>query len=729
MNSKTVNRIFAENERESFIGRDAEFRRILNHSRRTGRSNGHMLLSAPLAGSSELLRQVYDYAFSSQAEQIPIYFAVKASDADAAQAARRFLSDFLIQIVAFNRKDASIIAASPQPAELLGLSLPADEAWIGRLAGMLIDDDETLENASLRSCLSAPLRASNEGTNVFVMIDDLHLLTSIKNGAVFLEYLKEAFGRGDFPFVLSGRRRFPFGTLQYESTLIENLPFAAAGGLVQNLAKRFGVDTSEEVRDLIAAQLGGNPGLMGFLFADAREKLAEFENFRKAEATYAESVFGGRICKYYDSVFDSVAPDPDTQTHLLNVFSELRKSGTRRAYANFWRANSGLSWHQFRPALKMLNINEIVSVGSNWIEPTGNNAALDDYLTGRLRLEIGGEARAKVLGEELTRFVVRAPRLMARLYRRQNAVGLREIMQSFDGQEMPAALIDYELFKEKYKGAGDQEIIRSMARDEKKISLPIIVYVAHTAAFYHQIGELVDAELSAVALGFAKTGNDDEEVVWLAAEVDSKLEATKDLAEFWCDRLEMVAANCGFQKFKIWLVANEGFSSGALADLNNRNAYGSSRKQAALLKSFLSETGQDKDNPAVNTYEMVVPMGDESELLAAKTVEEIARRHNFPAKAINQIKTALVEAYINAAEHSHSPDRKIYQKIGVDDDKISITIENRGVRFNAAAAGGGNGEARRGWGIKLIKGLMDEVTSAETDDGSSLTMVKYLRAG
>jgi anti-sigma regulatory factor (Ser/Thr protein kinase) len=57
-------------------------------------------------------------------------------------------------------------------------------------------------------------------------------------------------------------------------------------------------------------------------------------------------------------------------------------------------------------------------------------------------------------------------------------------------------------------------------------------------------------------------------------------------------------------------------------------------------------------------FEMVIPMGEDTELIAANTLEHIARRINFPPEAINQIKTALVEACINAAEHSHSPDRK-----------------------------------------------------------------------
>jgi len=36
-------------------------------------------------------------------------------------------------------------------------------------------------------------------------------------------------------------------------------------------------------------------------------------------------------------------------------------------------------------------------------------------------------------------------------------------------------------------------------------------------------------------------------------------------------------------------------------------------------------------------------------------------------------------------------------------------------------------EQRRGWGLKLIKTLMDEVEFERVDEGTSLRMTKYLR--
>ncbi len=196
------------------------------------------------------------------------------------------------------------------------------------------------------------------------------------------------------------------------------------------------------------------------------------------------------------------------------------------------------------------------------------------------------------------------------------------------------------------------------------------------------VNQVTETERSAVALGFQKrTYTDENEIVWIAAEIDAKHEASKELTEFWCDRMEMVALMCNFQRYKLWLVAPEGFLPDAIEVLQTRKAYGSSRRQVELLIKFLRVENIVGEKQMANEYEMIVPMGEDNELIVADAVEEIARRHQFKPKAINQIKTALVEACINATLHSDTPDHKIYQKFAIEDDKIVITISNRGLRL------------------------------------------------
>jgi serine/threonine-protein kinase RsbW len=171
--------------------------------------------------------------------------------------------------------------------------------------------------------------------------------------------------------------------------------------------------------------------------------------------------------------------------------------------------------------------------------------------------------------------------------------------------------------------------------------------------------------------------------------------------------------------------------------LSAYNGIGSSKRQAMLLREELGGAVRGAVESEGVEYEMIIPVGDDTELIAANALEEIARRHKFPSKAINQLKTALVEACINAAEHGLAPDRKIHQRFLVSDDKITISISNRGLRLTDKLAERDEREVqilptespdtRRGWGLNLIRGLMDDVRVEPVDDGTRITMTKFLR--
>lgn len=708
----------------AFVGRDREIELLLQHSRG---STGLALLATPHCGSSELLKQVFDRLFTEQEEMIPFYFAVKRSDGSALQTARRFLREFLVQTVAFRRRDAFVLDASPDINEIAELAVPADGLWIDRLietAGEYGSDDEY---SRLRTYLSSPLRARASGANVYVIVDDLHETAGLPDGDSLIHALTDVFGQYDLPFVFSGHRRFLYGQTPFRTMQVGRLSFADAGILAESLAARYQVSINDQTRDLIAVQVQGDPAFMSSLFASAAEKGVGFDSFQRFETVYADEIYGGRISRRFDDIFDSVISDTASQNHLIGMIADLLTGETNMATLEFWQSHSPLDPDKLRSAVSILNDLEILSAGTNSIEASRENTVLADYITARHRLDTHSMTRGQIVGEDLTGYIKRAPRLMAKFYRQLSAIGLREVMRGFDGREVASSLIDYGKFKAELKGLNDKEIQTAILNSADKKTLPQIVYTAHTVAFYRQIGDLIDAERSAIALGFEQ-GGDKDEIVWIAAEIDSKLEAAADQAEFWCDRLEMVAASCDFQAFKIWLVAPEGFSDEALRLLSDRNAIGSSRRQVDLLVRQFGSDALTAVDPDSDEYEIVIPMGEDTEMIAAHTIEEIAKRHDFPAKMINQIKTALVEACINAAEHSHSPDRKIYQKFTVSQDKITIAIANRGLRLADRAAKTVTSETgRRGWGLKLIQGLMDEVKVEQTDDGTRITMTKYVK--
>lgn len=739
MEKETRKNILSTVSAENFIGRSVELDRVLHHLKNQSENSGMLVLSEPAVGASEILRQTYDRIFfKKENDTIPFYFAFKSSDETNERAAVRFLHTFLRQLNAFRRDNAEIINSAPDICELTELAVSDDEHWVGKLVNACRTENKlNNKNAFVRTCLSAPFRAHAGKLKIAVILDDLHEAAYLKGEFDIIEEIKEIFRAANFPFVLAGRRRFVQTAVRTgnvklsvaEVLNIEPLNFAEAGLLAGNFAEKYRVKINEQTRDLIATQFGGNPTFIKYIFQAANEKNENLDGFQFVEKIYADSVYGGRIGKFYDSVFEKIVPDVEIQKNLLGLLYDAQTAKPDKMPVEFWKQRSGLEDEEFYKVIKQLNFEEIVRLSSNLVEAMPENEILQDYIESRFRLEILQEPRVLVVAESLVKFLKRAPDTMARFYRRSSAIGLRELLSIFNCQETPLALLDYSIFRERYKGAEDIEILEHIKENTEKIVLPQIVYTAHTVSFYQPISQVTDTERSAVALGFEQNKYTDEgEIVWITAEIDSKLEASKELAEFWCDRLEMVALMCSFKNYKIWLVAPEGFAPEALEVLKHRNAFGSSKKQVDLLIKFLNAEDVLREKIKPNEYEMIVPMGEDTELIAAHAVEEIARRHSFEPKAINQIKTALVEAFINAEEHSLSPDRKIYQKFAVEDDKITITISNRGLRFDdKKSVEIKPDEGRRGWGLKLMKTLMDDVKFEQVDDGTRISMTKFLK--
>jgi serine/threonine-protein kinase RsbW len=727
MKKRSEHSILATVEPGQFVGRSQEFDRLTTFARASDPS-GLDLLCAPGAGASELLKQVFDGLFREDDGVVPFYFSLKRSERDPGETARRFLLEFLTQTVAYRRQDPSIIDSAPDLHELAQLAPPADGLWIDRLVEAThgkgdADDDRSF----VRSLLSAPARAVANGVNVFAMIDDLERSALLPNGDQFVTDLRETFDRAGVNFVLAGARRFMFGVSPAGSMSLGPLDFQEAGKVVENLAAAYELKINDQTRDLMAVQFNGNLRHMRSFFSAAVERGKDLGTFRSVEDVYKDEIFGGRISRSIDADFQLVVPESHRVGVLSLMFDVFGSSGGRMPAAS-WQRHLGIGEAEFRALMNRLNMFEFVTMQSGDVQAEKTNHILSDYIRGRFRLEVASDSRALVIGEALTDYLKRAPQLLGRLYRRNLAIGLRDLLASFNTQEIPAASLEYAKFKAGLKGLSETEIAAELESTKDKITLPQIVYAANTSDFYPKIGEIIDDERSSIALGFEQKGYH-EETVWIAAEIDSKLEANRDLAEFWCDRLEMAALSCGFEKYKLWLIAPEGFDDGALAVLGNRNAYGSSRRQAEILTRILTGNDPKVVEDRSNEYEIVVPMGGDTEMIAAHAVEDIARKHNYAPKAINQIKTALVEACINATEHSLSPDRRIYQKFVVDDEKITVTVANRGIRLlDRSVHEVVPSEGRRGWGLKLMKGLMDDVRIEQSDDGTRVTMVKYNKA-
>jgi len=739
----THQRILGTVSRDDFVGRDAELREIVQRASPVADRNGLLVLAAPGVGAAELLRQTYDQLFARRGDPVPIHFAFKQSEEPPLDTARRFFQNLLQQYIAYRRVDPSLCSARMTFHELLEFALPGDYELVSELIEGFERERAGDPRDFVRFCLNAPHRLAVAGRRIFHLIDCTQLSTHSKDEVMVAREVADALTRAKEPFALAGLRRQVVNLAQgtdeghdaKETMHLERLSDGSARRLVELLAGRYQVETNEPTRDLIVQQLNASAFFIQALIQAARESKTPLTSFLNCQRLYVDELMGGQIQRHFDRILDSAAPNPQTKRTLLRVLFESASTEARKPSLWAWKKRLGADPAEFERIVDALHVHELANSSGAFVEVNADSDVWMDYLRAHYRSEVAGEARALIVATTLLESLKRAPQAMARKYRREAALGLHGLISGFNCQNVPASLFHYDRFAV-HKGEDAETVDAALDAESDLIRLPQIVYAAGCNAYVQAVP--CDGERCAVAHGFeAADYTDENEVVWLAAEIDSKLEATRELTKEWCDRLASVARECGFGRVRLWLIAPEGFSPEACELLDKREALGSSRQQVDLLAARINAASKEESESRPNEYEMVIPMGADTELIAAHTVEQIARRVHFSSEAINQIKTALIEACINAAEHSLSPDRKIYQRFRVENDKLVVTVASRGVV--PANRSGQNGQqagvtdekedakGRRGWGLKLIQTLMDEVEFERVDDGTQLRMTKYLR--
>lgn len=137
---------------------------------------------------------------------------------------------------------------------------------------------------------------------------------------------------------------------------------------------------------------------------------------------------------------------------------------------------------------------------------------------------------------------------------------------------------------------------------------------------------------------------------------------------------------------------------------------------------------------AERQMELTLPMVPDIEIAAARAAGNLARELGMSSEAIDEMAHAIIEACINAREHSGSNDRRIYVRCvgtspGNGIPRIDVWITDHGKGFNITEARSRRQNLgavhKRGWGLSIIEAHMDEVEISTSDDGTTIHMVKY----
>lgn len=131
---------------------------------------------------------------------------------------------------------------------------------------------------------------------------------------------------------------------------------------------------------------------------------------------------------------------------------------------------------------------------------------------------------------------------------------------------------------------------------------------------------------------------------------------------------------------------------------------------------------------------LVLPMAPEMELVASQTASALAGWVGMSTDRIDEVRMAVVEACINAFEHSRAAERQVDITFlvwgGGEPERLEIRVHDRGVGFLPGEVEEPKieeklrGEKKRGWGLKIIQGLMDEVEILSGSRGTTVVMSK-----
>lgn len=138
--------------------------------------------------------------------------------------------------------------------------------------------------------------------------------------------------------------------------------------------------------------------------------------------------------------------------------------------------------------------------------------------------------------------------------------------------------------------------------------------------------------------------------------------------------------------------------------------------------------------PAERQMELTLPMVPDIEIAAARAAANLARELGMSSERVDEMTHAIIEACINAREHSGCADGRMYLRFigtstGNGVPRVDVWITDHGRGFDVTEARSRRqklGAAhKRGWGLQIIEAHMDEVDITTSADGTTIHMVKF----
>ncbi|MBL1135513.1 MAG: GAF domain-containing protein [Chloroflexi bacterium] len=159
-------------------------------------------------------------------------------------------------------------------------------------------------------------------------------------------------------------------------------------------------------------------------------------------------------------------------------------------------------------------------------------------------------------------------------------------------------------------------------------------------------------------------------------------------------------------------------------------AEGEPAKKPSIFHHLDFSTGTENYSMPRQNVELFLPSTLGFEKVARNAAEAIAREMGFTEDRIDDLKTAVAEACMNAIEHGNLQDRSsaVTVLLSAAPGHLQIRVEDRGRQsIPDPLPAPGTSAPDRGWGLFFIQSLMDEVEITRLPEGGNLVkMTIYL---
>jgi len=734
---------------EDFFGRDEELAALTRAAMEGGRGIGSsfMIYGPPNIGKTLLLLKLRELLVllpqgPEPYRPFPFYFSFSQILSHPLALSQHFLQEYLGQLLRF--------LGDPQP--------PAfdPEAMCDRLATFgFTGGRETLSAharysaagdglSALVNALSLPFVATAPPCHPVFLFDDFQYtgkLQGVPEGTM-LSILRPYIKSGRFPMFLSGsspgrvtaalKREGLFGTFQMLE--LGGLSQEASVRLWEHLCERRRVEIAPALLPRASQRLGGIPVYQRMLVEEIFFRGLRVPDPIGLENVCALCITEGKLNRYWREFFENTFPDRARRGRAIRFLKRVLCDRFPLDTVEGALSLMGASQDEGEAILSALEFKGLLKSDLERLTFV-EDPVLTDFLYWAFERGVLGKGASQVA----------AAIVQARLHSAAAEIGqgaeharrvavAKELMRKWDLREVPRLLFEFGAFREKFGQKGVLEVVIGMERETVRLRLPKISSVS-TGYRTQRGGPRFDFDL--VAYGFLEGEYSEENLVVWAVDAVAEKNLTARGVEHFENRCRLLGLEKGLPPARLqkWMLLDEGADAAAVALAGQ---YGIHLSHPTQLRLFLNLFGLEElekfpegERPAGEVppradkaveYELVIPMKADSEMVAARVAEEIAAFAAVDADTVDRVKMAIIEACINAFEHSASATGKVRLRYLLSPDRIELFVQDDGKGFQAGA----ESKKNRGWGLKLIRELVDEVDISTGLDGTVVRMVKHL---